>query len=59
MKEFIPKSVDLDTWHDRFIFMLIALCGLYDDLITILSLGLFTTNVRATALFDWFDYDGE
>jgi hypothetical protein len=37
------------------IYVTVSLCGLYDDLVSILSLGMLITDVRAAALFDWFE----
>ena len=60
MKEFIPRPVNTLGFRERLIFLTISLCGLYDELITLLSFGMFTTNTRAVAVFEWFDdYDGE
>lgn len=60
MKEFIPHATTFNNFKERMMFMTVSLCGLYDELVVILSFGFFATNLRAAALFDWFDdYDGE
>lgn len=59
MKDFIPRAVRCHSFKERMVFLTISFCGLYDELVTILTFGLFTTNLRAVAVFDWFDYDGE
>lgn len=59
MKHFIPHAVRCGGFRERMLFLTISLCGLYDELVTLLSFGLFTTNLRAAAVFEWFDYDDE
>jgi hypothetical protein len=55
MRPFIPRFNDLPTFRYQLIYFTVSLCGLYDDLVSILSLGMLRSEVRAAALFDWFE----
>jgi hypothetical protein len=55
MRSFIPRFSNLNGLRERLIYVTVSLCGLYDDLISILSFGTLITDVRAAALFEWFD----
>ncbi len=55
MRSFIPRFSNLNGVREHMIYVTVSLCGLYDDLVSILSLGMLITDVRAAALFDWFE----
>lgn len=52
---FIPRIAKHTSRSDQFVFFIASLCGVYDDLIAILSFGFLETNARAKALFVWFE----
>ena len=52
---FIPRIAAHGSQRERLAFLIVSLCGFYDDAISILSLGFLATNARAHALFTWFD----
>ena len=57
MRSFIPRLTRQKSLRSRLVFMVVALCGLYDSLVAILSLGLLDSDTRAAALFEWFPDD--
>jgi len=61
IRPFIPRLSKHETGKDQVFFFIACLCGLYDELISIITLGYMHTEVRAACLFDWFyqeDHDG-
>lgn len=54
LKAFKPRRAKHASSRQRRVYVLIALCGLYEELLTIITLGHFTVDTRAHALFDWF-----
>lgn len=57
MRSFIPRLTRQKSLRSRLVFMVVALCGLYDSLVAILSLGFLDSDTRAAALFEWFPDD--
>ena len=55
MRSFIPRFSNLNGVREHMIYVTVSLCGLYDDLVSIISLGFLTTNVTDAALFEWFE----
>jgi len=54
---FIPKIAKHDSRREQFMFFVVCLCGLFDDLISIFSFGFLHTEARAYALFELFAHD--
>ena len=54
---FIPKIAKHASRREQFVFFVVCLCGLFDDLVSILSLGFLHTETRAFALFVLFAND--
>ena len=56
-KDYLPRMERCHGWRDRCQLIVLALASIYDGLVTVVSLGHLTTDVRAWLLFDVFEGD--
>lgn len=56
-KAILPRKLVCPGPRERRQMLLLALASIYDGLVTILSLGFYTTDIRAWLLFEVFEND--
>jgi hypothetical protein len=54
---YLPRKARCRDWRERGQLIVLGAASIYDGLITVVSLGYLTTDIRAWLLFDVFEED--